>query len=710
MLRPRPALGGLLILAAACDCGGGGGVPTDPVSFDVSPDIVDFGRVTLGRSARRALRISNLGLGSLAIDGVEVSEGIRAEIEVQGTPAGLGRRGDADLEIVFTPTQVGTRRDALTFLVDGERFDVLVLATVVDPALVAIPDRVDFGRVVVGTIATATVTLENRGEGRVKISALALEMGTSSEFVATLDNVTSLDGGESLQFVVRYAPNGSGSDSGRVVVADDGDDVEPVGVELFGEAITDELEVLPASGLAFEGVFVGEARTMEVELRNVGPNAHEVTRLGIEAFSDRFFVALDASAVPFTLEAGAIARVPVVFAPVVSGAFASQLTVESTGLLEPAAVTLIGLAVEVAAPVAQFEPRLDFGTIAVQHATPRRFRIANGGDASIDVHSLRIEPPGAPFAVEEGSAEWTLIGRDERIITVVATPRVTGALAAELVFETSEVHRVALTATVTAAAPDLLVETSSLDFGWVPRGDFAQGRIDVRSVGSEPVRLDSVVVDDPAFSVRAGALPRTLAPGAVFSIRLGFVDMSRPTGASTATVTIASSDPDPTPRVPVSVTTLPPTSEPAAIEFELIWEPFDADLDLHVVRRAGAPFDRPGDCCFCNPAPVWTLGGRSTSDPRLVRESAHGLVGEEVEIATTPDTRYVVYVHAAATMGPVQALVEVRGDGVRIDRQERQLGASDYWTVGELRVTSGRFYDFEPSKLPLSTENRDRCF
>ncbi len=701
----------LIAVGFGCDCGGGA-PPSDAVPFDVAPDIVDFGRVALGRSAQGALRIENQGLGSLAIERVEISEGIRAEIEVRGTPAGLGRAGLADLEVVFTPTQVGTRRDTITFVVDGERFDVLVLATVVDPSLVATPDRIDFGRVVVGAVATATVTLENRGQGRVKISALALEMGTSSEFVATLDNVTSLASGESLDFLVQYAPNGAGVDSGRVVVADDGEGVDPVGVALFGEAITDELEVLPAAGLQFEGVFVGETRTAELELRNVGSTAHEVTALDISMFADRFSVGLDPGEIPFTLEAGAIVRVPVRFAPSESGAFATSLRIESTGLVDPIPVTLIGIAVQVEPAVARFDARLDFGTITRGHATPRRFTITNGGDSSIDVRALRVEPPSAPFSIEDWGGDRILVGRDAHTLTVVATPSVDGPVAAELVFETDEEQRVTLTATATSnPAPDLLLEATALEFGWVPRGDAVVQRVDLRSVGPVPAEILEVAVSDPAFTVDAGTLPNTLLPGERAPIRVRYHDPFRIDGTVTATLSITTTDPDPrVHRVRLSATTIPPTMSAPAVEVTLTWDPPTADLDLHFVRLTGGRFDRPGDACFCNPAPVWTAGGRSEFDPRLTTESADGAVGERLVMTTNQDNRFVVHVHAAEASVPVTARVEVATRGERFDVLQRVLSESEAWTVGDLLVVTGQVYEFAPSELAPTSEPRDRCF
>ncbi len=699
----------LVALGGGCDCGGGGDDDVATVPFDIAPEIVAFGRVAVGRAARASLRVENLGLGSVAIERVEIAESIRGELEVRGTPAGLGRQGLADIELVFTPVQVGTRRDTVTFVVDGERFEVLVTAVVVDPNLVASPDAVDFGRIVVGTIATATVTLTNTGLGRVTIFSLALQMGTSSEFVVALDNLTSLDSGESVDFLVTYAPSDSLADEGRVVVASDSTGTEPVGVALYGEAITVELEVLPGNGLEFVGVFVGETRAQELELRNVGSAPHDVTALTVDDPRGRFALGDTAPAVPFTLEAGEIIRVPVTFTPEVAGPFSASVTVESTGLLEPTSIPLNGNGVSLSSADVEFSARLDFGTITRAHPTPRRFTIRNPSISTIGVRGMAIDPPDAPFVIEDWPGDLPLVRGDSHTLTITATPLADGPVTAALVFDALEPQRVVLTATATPPVPDLLVERSSLEFGGVPRDEVSVQRVDLRSVGPVPVRVDAVVSNDPRWVVEAGALPRVLQPGERVGVHVTFSAPENLDRTLTATLAITSSDPDPgVQRVPMSATTIPPVPV-YEVDVHLTWSGADADLDLHLVQQVGAPFDRPGDVCFCNPAPALSNAGPTPSDPRLVVESADGAVGERARVRNGAQ-RYTLYVHAARATTPVTATVELRSLGVRVDVLERVLGEDDWWTVGDVEWVGGGAFALEPSDVPVTSVERDRCF
>ena len=170
----------MTLLLAACDCGGGtdDGGPTG-ARLTVTPRIVDFGRVTLGRSARVALELRNDGSTIVQISRARATEALAPEIRVDAVPAALLAAESAMVDVVFTPDHVGTRAGELFFDLADETVSVPIVASVVDPALVVRPMAVDFGQVVVGKIATATVTVTNEGAGAVKISALTLDQNTS---------------------------------------------------------------------------------------------------------------------------------------------------------------------------------------------------------------------------------------------------------------------------------------------------------------------------------------------------------------------------------------------------------------------------------------------------------------------------------------------------------------------------------------------------
>lgn len=700
------------LAAALLGCSGGGGDDEVLEAFVVEPASIDFGRVTLGRSVRASITLRNVGPGLLPIAGFDVGRPLDREVALFGVPASLRAQQLADVEVVFTPLAIGARSGVVDFMLEDRVVSVPIAAVVVDPSLVATPPALDFGRVVVGEVATATVTLENRGDGAVKVSALTLEMGSSTEFVVALDTSKSLESGESFSFHVRYAPGAAGPDVGRVVVADDTDRPERVGISLRGEGIDDQIVASPMV-LDFGGGLVGETRLVELELRNIGRIDHEILALEIirDALGD-FFVPPTAPPRPFVIPAGTIRRVAIAFRADEAGLVAATLLVRSTGLASPLSIELLGSATRSIVPTLAIPAEVAFGEVARSHETPRRVRIDNEGVFAFPTSGLpRIEPSDAPFRVEGWPSEdFAIEGESSHTFTVVAAPEVLGPVAGALVIDSAlegaPPVRIVLTATAGAPVPDLLVETSVLDFGAVERGRRAVQRVDVVSVGAVPVTVEALRIEGVGFRALDQG-PVVLAPGARRALRVVYEDPLA-AGTSTGALVLVTNDPEPAShRVSLAARAVSP-SAPPAIAVRLTWTPADAELDLHVLRRSGALFDRPGDCCFCNPTPVWA-GGREA--PALRIESDDGVVGELVEIDSARSDPYPVAVHAARAATPVVAQIELVVRGVVRDVVQRTMTAERRWDVGVVRASgTASTYELDLSEVPLVVERRDRCF
>lgn len=710
-----------MLLAAACDCGGGlgdGDLPDTPV-LEVQPPIADFGRVTLGRSARVVLTISNTGVDVLRIRRARVNEALAPEVRVDAVPAALLSQRAAMIEVILDPTNIGSRDGELIFELETGEVRIPIVATVVDPALVVRPDEVDFGQVVLGDIESATVTVTNEGTGAVKISALTLDENTPSEFVVRLDASRSLDSGESFDFVIRYVPGERGIDEGRVVIADDADRPERVSVRVRGEGIASELAIAP-DRLFFFGALVGEPTYADLELRNIGARTHEVTDIFVDGDvgADDFFWDEVAFPLPISIGPGEIVRIQIGFLPRQPGLIAAQLVLDSTALIQPARIVLEGSAAAAPTPLVDVRPNpIDLGTVAVGHPTPRRVVVANEGALSFTVEGLpTIEPPTAPFVISEWPRLDAVLSGQERVrFTVTAVPTTAGRHEAELVLRTTVADRTEVRVPISAdaraeATPALLLEDDELAFGRVERGYAIERRLDVRSVGDVPLSLDTVVVE-PVGPFSVEPFPRTtLLPGERASLRVTFTDPLGFVGTSSATLRLTTDDPDGVATVPLSATTVAPQPEEPELAVRLTWTPTDADVDLHLVRRGGVPFDVPADCCFCNPTPRWSLAGASTEDPILFADSADGAAGETIVVTNAAESLYTVYVHAVDT--DVTARLEIENRGRIVTFVERAVLAERLWTAGDLQAleTPDRSFVFGVSEVPLVEERRDRCF
>ncbi|MCK6552429.1 choice-of-anchor D domain-containing protein, partial [Myxococcota bacterium] len=339
----------VLALAPGCGCDDGGGEDLDGFLV-VKPAVLDLGHVDVGLARRSELVLSNLGNAVLDLRSARAVAPLDLEVRLDAVPAALGPLEDATISVVFTPRLRGPRQGQITFVTDSRRtpeVSVPAVGLAVDPLLVATPPSLDFGRVVVGRTATATVVVTNLGADPVEIDAVTPDLGTSAELAAVLGGAEVLAPGASLSFVASYAPIDAGLDEGFLYVSDH--TASPVRLAIFarGEGVWSELAVEPLE-VAFTGVFVGDVRTRTVELRNVGAGVHTITSIALT--SDTAELTLSGAATPIELQPGAAHTVTIRYAPVDALDDDAVLVLASTAFDGPTYVPVSGRAFEAPAP------------------------------------------------------------------------------------------------------------------------------------------------------------------------------------------------------------------------------------------------------------------------------------------------------------------------------------------------------------------------
>jgi|GEM_PF-686189 len=111
-----------------------------------------------------------------------------------------------------------------------------------------------------------------------------------------------------------------------------------------------------------------------------------------------------------------------------------------------------------------------------------------------------------------------------------------------------------VTATVSgapSAQPDIDVQPTALDFGTVTVGSTADRTLTVRNVGSAPLTVTGMTLDNPRFTIVSPSTPFTVNAGGQQTVTVRFAPTS--TGPQSGTLRIQSDDPDEA-TVSVSVT------------------------------------------------------------------------------------------------------------------------------------------------------------
>ena len=706
--------------------GCGDGTTAPPRGLEVRPGIADFGWVPVGGSAQKLIALHNTSGETVRILDARPSDGLRGEVRLDALPASLAPSGAVELRVTLSPSGRGTREGELTFVTQPPEAGVALrlVAVAVAPSLEVTPQNLDFGRVRLGETATLSVSLRNAGAQRVMLESLVPDPLTTPEFIAVLRGSRVVWPGETALLPIAYQPRDLGVDRGRVTLGEVGEQVRTV-LTLVGEGVLGDLSLDPEA-IHFSGQLVGEPRTRWLELRNAGEVAHRISRLELahEAASAAFRVEPPVPA-PFELAPGEVARVAVTFTPSGPQSLEAAVVVESTGLRVPATVRLTGRAAELPGGRLDAWPRrLEFGGVQLGSAGQRPLELTNVGPATLHVRGVAVEPPQAPYRLVDAPAPGALLGPLEaHVFTVLAEPRALGAVApALLVIESDDPDRPRLEVPLSAQGradpvPDLLLSTSRLDFGRVPRGLEVIRALTVTSVGTAPVAVGTVSLVGDAngrYLLRGGG-PRlpVLQPGESARLGVVYADPTGLPGSHRGLLRLLSSDPDwPVIDVTLDAWTVDPTALPPQLRVELAWAAAGADLDLHLVRPAGVIFDRPGDCCHCNPNPPWGGDGRPEGDPLLERSSLEGPGQEAIRLERGALGPHRVFVHAWRVPPGEVARAEVRifSGGALEAVHTRALAHDQLWEVATVTLDPAGAGQVEPSRPPLGAAPPRSCW
>ena len=699
-----------LILAPACE-----DAPTiarPEAKLVVDPVFVDFDDVAIGVRARVQLALANPGTFPVDIEAATLDESLRGEMELAGLPDRVSPGEELYVELYFEPTSVGLREGRLVFTTDSAltpTVEVLISGRGVEPALVASPPLVDFGRVVIGQTVTASVTLTNSGDRPVEVLRADLTEGSAQIFSTALERI-NLNPGQSVVLEVRFSPKALELSEGRVTVLDTGARMTALSVRLRGQGVESDIEIEPAV-LAFSGLYVGQSQTKSFFIRNIGTRPHEVGLLEMAATraSVAGEFALSPSTLPtlpLTLAPGESHQVDVTYQPTDAQPDTEQVLIESTGLRRTGTVGLTGQAG--LAPVARIDVQpmsLNFGQVEVGQVKPLQLRIDSVGNADLELTDvLSIEPAGAPYSLQNAPSAGHLIPpASGETVTVVFAPVAQGVVpSAVIIVRSSDPDSPEVQVTlggegINAPVPSIFVDPNPLGFGSVPRGVRASRSVLVRNDGSAALVLGNIRLTNHAGNRFALPSPppagTSLNPGQSTSFGVEYFD-NGVVQTYNGMLEIASNDPSaPTVNVPISAATEPPPPALTDIAITLTWSPVGADIDLHLVRPGGRFFKNPEDVCYCNSNPDWGVVGQANDNPFLDRDDLVGPGPENINLTSSPyNGEYDVVAHYFAQnghSGPVDATIEVRVRGALVSTRTMSMSVGERWISGRINWNTG---------------------
>lgn len=365
---------------------GSGVVP----QIGVTPPAADFGTVSVGARATRAVGVTNAGGASLTVTSLVLTASAEFDYETSAPfPPFVVEPGRAtNIVLVYAPAGEGPDAGTLDVGSDdpstpGVRVTLSGVGQVPAPVpqVLVTPLALAFDDVRLGQSKSMKAIVSNTGGAIAHIGVPAQSGSTDFAFLKSAFDVAP---GASHDVIVTYAPAGEGADAGSLAFTSD-DPINPsVSISLSGRGVQSALSAAPAS-VSFGTVVTNGIVTRVVTLANGGTAEAKVGSLSIGG-SGEFSLGAGAPAAPFSVAAGATVDVPLSYRPTNTGSDSATLDIASDDPAKPQlAVALSGSGILAAQAVdidiAAFKVTEQF-EIGISRAVEIRLSVVNRGSVS----------------------------------------------------------------------------------------------------------------------------------------------------------------------------------------------------------------------------------------------------------------------------------------------------------------------------------------
>lgn len=546
-------IGLLLVGSSSLGLSGCGGVVFAPASSGTSaanavnlaatPTAVDFGTVTIGKSANQKVTVTNLGSDAVQIAQLSVSS---TAFRVDGDgklPVSLAAGSSLSLNVHFTPNDSTDVAGQLSVLVGT------------------------------ATTAAATVRLHGKGAGAAaqaaEISGLSCESlkmtgpGTDACSIATSSaapsgglqvdlkssvaainvpaSVTVPAGEASVKFSAKVSS--VNKDQTGTITATQGGNEKSVSISLAPPVMAGATPVLDAFSCAFTSFTGAGKTTCTVSLNGATSKALSVA-LGSNssAVSVPSVTTVNAgsASASFTASVAAVGKAQTV--TILATADGSSKSVGLQLKASKASVPSLGLSTS----------SLAFGNVSLGTSVSKSITLTSNGTAPVTIKSDSIT--GTGFSRSGGRFPSTLQPGEQMVVTVQFDPVAAGSAGGQLVISSNAAAAsVNLSGTGTSASPtaQLSVNATKISFGPVLLNLPTTQLVTLSSVGKAAVTVKSVSVSGKGFSLSLVNLPAVLDPGQTLLLTLIFKPAA--TGSQTGDLTITSdSAVNPTITIPLS--------------------------------------------------------------------------------------------------------------------------------------------------------------
>jgi len=476
-----------------------------------------FGSVTTGLTASVTLTITNSGNATLTVTGLSYPNGFSGDFS--GPIAAGAAQG---ITVTFAPVALSNYTGTITVNSDATSgTNTLIASGIGSPtlalAIIGLSGNLEFGNVVTGATATATLMITNAGNVAMTVSNIDYPSSFSGAFSG------AVAAGGATNVLVTFAPVGLTNYTGTVTVTSDAvSGTNTIAVSGTGVTAT---RILGLSGnLAFGSVSTSTTATAILTITNSGNSTLTVSNIVYPSgFSGPFSGAI---------ATGSVANVVVTFAPLALGSYSGTVTVNSDATSGTNTIATSGTGVPVVpSRIIGLIGDLVLGNVTTGQSVTATLTITNTGNSTLTITNIHY-PIGftGPYSgqIAAGSSQrifitFKALGLFTYTGTVTVNSDATGGI--------NTMYAYAVGAVATTRIIGL---TGNLGFGSVITGQTATATMTITNAGKSILTVASISYP-PGFS---GPFGGTIAPNGSQGLVVTFAPLTP--GNYTGTVTVAS--------------------------------------------------------------------------------------------------------------------------------------------------------------------------
>jgi len=476
--------------------------------FQLNPNAINFGKVSVGKQTTLAVSVSNSGTVAMHITQATVSN---TQFSLIGTslPMALAVGQSGTITVAVNPAAAGNVTGTLTVTGDGNSSPAVanLSATGVSagqPQLSVTPASIDFGAV-------------SNGSSDLMVSMMTV---TGSAFGITgITTPKTISAGQSAPLTVTFSPTTAGAASGSLSIISNDPTNPTLAVLLTGQGTTAATGRLTASStsLSFGSVGIGSNSTQQVAITNTGNAPVQISKITPSGAG----FTLTGLTAPATLDPSRSATLGVNFAPTQAGSATGSIVITSNANGSPMTITLNGTGTQGGLGVTPSS--FNFGSIVEGQTKSQTFTVKNTGTAYVTI--AQIAANGSGFSVSGLATPATLAVGQSATFSVLFAPTAAGNLSGSVVITSnlpSSPSAVPVSGTGTAASVTLSSNPTSVSFSGVTVGSSGSKTVTIANTGNTALTISQVSVNAKDFSATGITTPQTLNAGQSAALNVSF--------------------------------------------------------------------------------------------------------------------------------------------------------------------------------------------